>query len=124
VWELEREIISQGYRQLSKKMHPDKGGTAAEMISLNAARDMLKALVYAAMDAPAGQPVRFQDHQPATTRPPQPRASVTPADFVQYVRQQMQRDPLTAGVLTILENFVAEKAKPRTGAAAKSRRRR
>ena len=118
-WELEREIISQGYRQLSKKLHPDKGGTAAGMISLNAARDTLKALVYAAMDAPAGQPVRFQDHQPATTRAPQSRTSVTPADFVQYFREQMQRDPITAGVLTILERFVAEKARSRKGARSR-----
>src|ERR1035437_78205 len=104
-WELEREIISQGYRQLSKKMHPDKGGTAAGMISLNAARDTLKALVYAAMDAPAGQPIRFHYHQPTTTQPPEPKVSITTAYFVQHFREQMQRDPITAGILTILENF-------------------
>jgi hypothetical protein len=120
-WELEREIISQGYRQLSKKLHPDKGGTAAGMISLNAARDTLKALVYAAMDVPAGQPVRFQYSRPIA---PQTRPSVTPADFVQYFRQQMQRDPVTAGVLTILENFVAKKAKARKGTAETRTRRR
>lgn len=39
--EIEQQIVKAGYRQLAKKLHPDRGGTAAQMVALNAARDHL-----------------------------------------------------------------------------------
>ena len=37
----EQRIIEAGYRALAKQHHPDKGGQAADMVALNAARDRL-----------------------------------------------------------------------------------
>src|SRR5262249_2822674 len=37
-----QELISVGFRALALKLHPDHGGTHAEMTKLNAARDWLR----------------------------------------------------------------------------------
>jgi hypothetical protein len=41
VFDVEKAIISAGYRQLAKKAHPDAGGTEKDMVALSAARDRL-----------------------------------------------------------------------------------
>lgn len=112
-WELERDIISAGYRQLAKKMHPDKGGTAAGMVRLNAARDRLKAmLAWGEGQRPGIAP---QETAGVTTpqppaNAPQPYKPMAPSEFLQYVRTEMNKDPLSAGILTLVENFVTRKA--------------
>jgi len=35
-------IVATGYRQLSKQLHPDAGGSHADMLALNAARQYLE----------------------------------------------------------------------------------
>jgi hypothetical protein len=36
-----RRIVTLGYRELAKKVHPDIGGDAEQMVTLNHARDAL-----------------------------------------------------------------------------------
>jgi hypothetical protein len=54
--EVEKSIISAGYRQLAKKAHPDAGGSDKAMIALNSARDRLLSAVSAAPPRPAPPP--------------------------------------------------------------------
>ena len=39
---LVERIVSEGYRQLAKRAHPDAGGTAEDMKALGQAREWLK----------------------------------------------------------------------------------
>jgi hypothetical protein len=85
------------------------------MVKLNAARDMLKALVAGAQDSPLDTPEASRAHA-VHYQTPRPYQPMTPADFLQYVRREMNKDPLSAGLLTIIDNFVARKAGRRKAA--------
>jgi len=45
VSQVAESIVSVGYRQLSRKLHPDVGGSHEEMLALNAAADWLRRVV-------------------------------------------------------------------------------
>lgn len=43
--EVASQVIEQGYRALSKKFHPDVGGTHEEMVALNRVMEQLRSMV-------------------------------------------------------------------------------
>ena len=120
-WELEKEIISAGYRHLAKKAHPDKNPSTASserMVALNAARDGLLNILEQFQRGPI--PMKPQDFQTtgtawpnapkqSTTAPPFPQR-MFPIDILNYYRAQIAKDPLAAGILDILEGFVSQTA--------------
>ena len=114
--DLELQIIAAGYRQLSKKLHPDHGGTAEQMIQLNAARDRLKALLYASMDNPSNQPGAVSNQHEAA--PPAPTAA---KEFLRQFREEVERNPI-AGIVTILERLT--RPAKRRGKVGQPKRRR
>ena len=98
-FELEQKIIAAGYRRLAKDLHPDKPAnqnTALQMVELNAARDRLKQLIYAAMDAPAqqaaAQPQTWaEQYAPARTPPP-------PIFSLEEVLKVARQDPIVKAI--------------------------
>jgi hypothetical protein len=126
-WDLEREIINAGYRHLSKKAHPDHGGNAAEMIRLNEARARLNMVCSHGLDVlfPAGASVPMPAAPAAppevVIRPQRSSQPATPTEVFQYLRQQIESDPLGAAFLNFTERWIQKRAKPRKG-AGRSRR--
>jgi hypothetical protein len=111
-WDLEKQIISAGYKQLSKRAHPDKGGTSEQMVKLNAARDRLKALIAGAESSPLDNPQAARAQAQPGAKP------VTLIDLNEFLRQTCAADPFASSLFNAFEEFTrsyskAKRARPR-----------
>ena len=108
-YQRERDILRKGYQVLAREAHPDKGGTAEQMILLNAARDRMLGWIESAEQnvswPPADNPGPRTPNPEARVSIPYPQPPMSPVEFLNYARREMQKDPVGASLVEIIDTL-------------------